>query len=150
VQSTTIIALVIAAIVVTAAVFVANELFVERTADATRDSMMSEMKDLAGESLKHYTKPSFLGGGGKSFKNLDRMRRKNSKARGKADKANKTKNLSGTEIWETELGIYNVVVTAQDSAVIEGVGDVLGRDGENPVTVQIVIKKDTYYFVILN
>ncbi len=149
-QSTTIIALVIAAIVVTAAIFVANEFFVEKTADAIRDSMMSEMKDLASESLKHYTKPSFLGGGGKSFKNLDKMKRKNNKARGNADKANKTKNMTGSEIWETELGIYNVVIAAQDSAVIEGVGDAIGLDGENPVTVQIVIKKDSYYFVILN
>jgi hypothetical protein len=146
--------LVIIAALVATSVYVGVQLFSRNAVDASRDALVVEMKDLAGESLKHFRKPVFLGGGGKSFEKLDKMKRKNSKSRAKKEKKG-TKGKPGaepigTQIWETEVGTYSVVIAAQDSAVIDGVGELIGLDGKNPVAMRLVVKQHSRYFTILN
>lgn len=149
-QSTSIIVIVLTIALVAAAVLVGTQVFKKNSVDAARDALADELKDLAVISLKHFNRPGFLGGGGNSFKNLDKIRRKNSKSRVKSDKDKKTKNIKGTQIWETQTGMYFVVIAEKDSAVIQGVGDEIGSDGVNPVSVQLVVKKDSRYLKILN
>ena len=144
-QSTTIIVLVIAVVVVTAAVVVGTRLFSEDSTTAARDAMIADMRDLAGESLKHFQKPAYLGGGGKTFKNLEKNVRKPSKVR-----KDKPKNQKGTVVWETARGTYYVVIADKDSTVIEGIGDVTGIDKQNPIKVQLTVKEFSHVFKVLN
>jgi len=149
-QSTSVIVIVLTIALVAAAVYVGSQAFKKNSVDASRDAIASELKDLATASVKHFNRPAFMGGGAHSFNNLDKMKRKSGKIRDKKDKDKKTKNVKGTQIWETEAGMYFVVIAVKDSAIIEGVGDEIGRDGVNPVAVQLVVKQYSSKLSILN
>jgi len=150
-QSTTVIVLILAAALVTTAVFVGTQVFKKKTVEASRDAMMDQMKDLAVSSLKYYNRPVIYGGGGRSFANIEKQKRGSTKNRAKAEKDKMKKQLQGTEIWETHIGIYSVVTATQDSVVIEGVGNEIGKDGQNPVCVKMVLtNKGPRTFTILN
>ena len=149
-QSTSVIVIILVVALVATAVVVGSKAFRSNTVDASRDAIATELKDLATASVKHFNRPAFMGGGAHSFKNLDKLKRKNTKSRDKKDK-NKDKNVPpGTQVWETEAGTYYVVIAAKDSAVIEGVGEEIGRDGVNPVAVQLTVKQYSSSLKILN
>ena len=152
-QSTSVIVLVLTVVLVTAAVYVGTQVFKSNSVDASRDAIASELKDLAAASLKHYNRPAFMGGGDHSFKNLDKMQRKNTKSKsnnGNGNGKGNSKNDKGTDIWETDVATYYLVIAEKDSAVIQGIGEEIGRDGVNPVAVQLVVKKNFRKLSILN
>ena len=150
-QSTSIIVIVLVVALVATAIVVGTKAFKRNTVDASRDAIATELKDLATASVRHFNRPAFMGGGAHSFNNLDKLKRKSTKSRDKKDKDKKDKNVPpGTQVWETEAGTYYIVIAAKDSAVIEGVGDEIGRDGVNPVAVQLVVKQYSSKLSILN
>ncbi len=152
-QASTVITLIIAAALVVAAVHGATKIFGKNASDATRDAMVVELRDLAGESRKFFVRPALMGGGGRSFANIGKMKRVNSKSRAKNDPQGQPKGKQGglgTQIWETEVGTYYVVSAAQDSAVIQGTADAIGLDGKNPVSVQLVVKQRSEYIKTIN
>ena len=60
---------VLAIIVIGVSVVVANQLFFASAEDSNRDSIITEMTNLATISLQYYKKPVTMAGGGRSFTN---------------------------------------------------------------------------------
>lgn len=141
-QSTILLTLV--ALVTLGMVYIGYQNFVKNHVDASRDAMKEDIASLSQEALSYYHLPRNMGGGGRSFINFNDVRRRKVKTK-------KNRPVpEGDKIWESENGVYYVLVAAKDSVVIEGRGDYTGEDGENLIRIRGVIKTDDFYFTILN
>ena len=60
---------VLAIIVIGISVAVASQLFIASAEDSNKDSIITELTNLATISLQYYDKPATLAGGGRSFTN---------------------------------------------------------------------------------
>ena len=61
--------IIVAVIVVGVSVAIANQLFYANAEDSNKDSIISELTNLATISLQYYQKPASMVGGGRSFTN---------------------------------------------------------------------------------
>ena len=61
--------IVVAIIVIGASVVVANQLFFASAEDSNKDSIITEITNLATISLQYFDKPAAMAGGGRSFTN---------------------------------------------------------------------------------
>ena len=61
--------IIVAIIVIGVSVTIANQLFYANAEDSNKDSIISELTNLATISLQYYQKPASIVGGGKSFTN---------------------------------------------------------------------------------
>ena len=124
--------------------YIGYQNFAKNHEEASRDALKDDIASLSQEALNHYQRPRHLGGGGNSFLNFNQVRRKKVKT-----KKNRPE-PAGTYLWESENGVYNVLVAAKDSVVIDGTGDIIGYDEKNPIKVRGVIKIDDMYFTVIN
>jgi hypothetical protein len=60
---------ILAIIVIGVSVVVANQLFFASAEDSNKDSIITEITNLATISLQYYKKPALMAGGGRSFTN---------------------------------------------------------------------------------
>ena len=61
--------IVLAIIVIGVSVVVASQLFIASAEDSNKDSIITELTNLAVISLQYYDKPATMAGGGRSFSN---------------------------------------------------------------------------------
>ena len=61
--------IIVAIIVIGASVVVANQLFFASAEDSNKDTIITELTNLATISLQYYLKPVMMAGGGRSFTN---------------------------------------------------------------------------------
>ena len=61
--------IVLALIVIAISVAIANQLFNASAEDSNKDTIISELTNLATISLQYYRKPASVAGGGRSFTN---------------------------------------------------------------------------------
>ena len=118
--------IVLAMIIVGIAVVFSITLFRQKAIDSKRDLLINECGNLAMDAMKHYKKPSNLGGGGNSF--------------------------IGWSIPEilatTATGNYSTAIF-KDSVLIIGTGnDVV--NGNDSVKVQVSVYQNNYTTQILN
>lgn len=102
--------LVVAAIVVVLAITVGIEMLAANATESNRESVVSELNNLATLAIQHYKRPIEQGGGGSSFNSWD----------------------VPVSLKSTSSGTYSVNVKNQE-AIISGIGIETGNDGSNPL-----------------
>ncbi len=141
-QSTILLTLV--ALLTLGMIYIGFQNFVKSNEEAARDTLKEEIATLSHEALNHFQRPKHLGGGGGTFLNFKSVHRKKLKTK-------KSRPVpEGEKLWESEQGVYFVLVAARDSVVIEGTGDHIGYDGKKPIRVRGVLKAEEMYFTIIN
>ena len=126
--------LLIGGIIVAAGIYAGITVFTGSNVHYSRDQICTEIANLSKEAVNFYVRPRQLGGGGKSFKNFNNTRRT------KISTKKRRKTPSGTRLWESETAVYSVIAAADDSVVIDAIGDHIGNDGTNPIRIRGVIK----------
>ncbi|MDH3252361.1 MAG: hypothetical protein OEM41_06180 [Ignavibacteria bacterium] len=113
-------------LVVGVAIAIGVNLFTDNSTSHNRDAIASEMLHLATRAQVYYRTPRTMNGGGQSFTGLDDI---------------------GLLIANPNGVNASYALTNEGSSVtLTGIGKELGRDGTNPVTVVIVVLKDSLYF----
>ncbi len=115
--------IVLVLIVVAIAIMIGLELFMDSASQANRDAILLDLYYLANVAQKHYRTPLFMGGGGNSFRNF----------------------TMPTTYTRNENGTYQHIKQshAKNHIHFEGVGRERGRDGSNPIRVEVRVEIDT-------
>ncbi len=87
-----------------------------KTAQASRDALISELKNLAALAQQYYRRPTGLGDGGNRF----------------------TGWFIPEAIETTKNGVFYALV-ANDSIVLSGIGHAIGKDGKKKVRIIMVV-----------
>ena len=87
-----------------------------KTAQISRDALISELKNLAALAQQYYREPTGLGGGGKRFSGW----------------------FIPEAIETTKNGVFNAIVT-NDTVVLSGIGHAIGNDGRKKVRIIMVV-----------
>lgn len=108
--------IVLGVIIVGIAVVVGINVFTASSTSSNRDSVISDLTNLASMSQTYYRKPTALAGGNNTF----------------------TGWAIPTQLATTGNGAYTATVAAQ-SVTLVGTGNQTGNDGTNPVKVTMVV-----------
>lgn len=87
-----------------------------KTAQISRDTLISELNNLAALAQQYYRKPTGLGGGGNRFSYW----------------------FIPQTIETTKSGVFYALV-AKDSVVLSGIGHAIGNDGKKKVRIIMVV-----------
>ncbi len=110
------------------------DLFKDQASSSNRDALSNDLVNLAIAVQKYYRKPSHMGGGAYSFNGLRFQQL-----------STKSSNADGQFVLTPEPA------TATDAFVtITATGSETGRDGTNPVQMQINVWSDSVYVQTLN
>ena len=119
--------IVLGVILVGIAVIVGINMFSASSTSSNRDSVISDLTNLAASSQLYYRKPVPLGGGGITF----------------------TGWTIPTRLTSTSNGTYAATVSAQ-SVTLVGTGNQKGNDGTNNVKVTMVVGKNSITSTTVN
>ena len=107
------------------AIAIGISLFADNAVMHSRDAITNEMIRLAARAQQYYRTPQSMMGGGHSFSGLDDIKLLTSASTGV---------------------VANYSLTNEGNSItLTGVGKDLGRDGINPVTVVMVVLKDSMF-----
>lgn len=116
--------LIIVGVVITGiAIAVGITLFQANASGVNRDALWSDLVQLGARAQQYYRKPRSLGGGDLSFVGFK---------------------ISAKE-GQNDNGIYVVGSPSKGSVDILGIGNELGHDTENPVTLNLIVLPDSMY-----
>ena len=119
--------LVVSVIIVVLAITIGIEMFASNSKTSNRDSVVSELNNLATLAIQFYKKPASYGGGSSSFISWEIP-----------DKMDSTSN-----------GIYSVTCTNLN-ATITGFGQEVGNDGANPIEMVAVVTSANIVISVVN
>ena len=129
--------IVLGVIIVGIAVVVGINVFTASSSSANRDSVISDLTNIASMAQQYYRKPTALGGGGNSFLNF-RMPALSPTAGDNTSTATKTPN-----------GSYTLTL-ADQSVTLVGLGNQTGNDGTTVVKATMTVGPNTFTTVINN
>ena len=124
--------------------FMGYKLYQHKDKEVARDLLRTEIYAVAKDALRYYYRPQFLGGGAHSFENFMSVSQTSTGSTSGGQLP------QGVTVSQTEAGTFVITAAAKDSTVVDGVGIVVGTDGETPVHVQGVIKVRGVHFTVLN
>jgi hypothetical protein len=124
--------------------FMGYKLYQHKDKETARDMLRNEIYMLAKEALRYYYRPQFLGGGAHSFEGFMSVSQTSTGSVPGGEMP------QGVILSQTDAGTFVVTAAAKDSTVVDGVGIVIGSDGETPVHVQGIIKIRGVNFIVLN
>ncbi len=119
--------LVVSVIIVVLAITIGIDMFAANSKTSNRDSVVSELNNLASLAIQFYKKPSSLGGGNSSFTSWNIPEKMDS----------------------TSNGMYSVACTNLN-ATITGFGQELGNDGTNPIEMVAVVTSADIVINVVN
>ena len=115
--------IILGVILVAVAVAVGLTIFKAQAAGQNRDAVWNDLNQLGARAQAFYRRPSFLGGGGKSFLSFS---------------------LYTTEV-KNDNGEYGITSKIIDEVIIQGTGTEIGNDQKNPVQIIMIVHPDTMY-----
>lgn len=115
--------IILGVIIIGIAVAVGTSLFVDAAQASNRDAVTMDLYHLATIAQKHYRTPTSLGGGGNRFENF----------------------TFPPNLAENANGAYEHIkqTHARNHIHFEGTGIETGRDGANPIRVEVRVEIDT-------
>lgn len=119
--------LVVSVIIVVLAITIGIEMFAANSKTSNRDSVVSELNNLATLAIQFYKKPASYGGGNSSFISWK----------------------IPEEMDSTSNGIYSVACTNLN-ATITGFGQEVGNDGANPIEMVAVVTSASIVISVVN
>jgi hypothetical protein len=131
------------AVLVGSLAYVGYRYYREKRVENLRAAMQAEIAAVAQGAIRYFHAPRALDGGSGSFMGYQGVARSGKKKRN-------TRLTAGKLLLDTENGAYSLVAVAPDSALIEGIGDLLGYDGVNPVKIRAIAKARQVRLVIVN
>ncbi len=115
--------IILGVILVAVAVAVGIVLFKSQAMTQNRDAVWADLTQLGARAQGYYRRPSFLGGGGKSFGSFTLLEK---------------------EI-KNENGNYSILSQDQNNLILEGKGVELGNDASSPVYLKMTVRADTMF-----
>ena len=119
--------LVVSVIIVVLAITIGIEMFATNSKISNRDSVVSELNNLAILAIQFYKKPASYGGGNSSFISWNIPEKMDS----------------------TSNGIYSVACTNLN-VTITGFGQEVGNDGANPIEMVAVVTSASIVISVVN
>jgi|PlaIllAssembly_1097288.scaffolds.fasta_scaffold19835_2 Tfp pilus assembly protein PilE len=119
--------LVVSVIIVVLAITIGIEMFATNSKTSNRDSVVSELNNLATLAIQFYKKPASYGGGNSSFISWNIPEKMDS----------------------TSNGIYSVACTNLN-VTITGFGQEVGNDGANPIEMVAVVTSASIVISVVN
>jgi len=119
--------LVVSVIIVVLAITIGIEMFATNSKISNRDSVVSELNNLATLAIQFYKKPASYGGGNSSFISWNIPEKMDS----------------------TSNGIYSVACTNLN-VTITGFGQEVGNDGANPIEMVAVVTSASIVISVVN